>query len=323
MTAHHGSLVEGDAARRRNAAEGRRACARSSRRRRSSSASTSATSTSSARSVRRTGSRRCCSASADPATRIGGLPKGRVFPTIARRSGRVRGAAARGPPRRARRHRPARRAARRPGAADRRRDAPARDCDRGRSCSRWSGARGRIAISRAPDFDAVLTMTADGFSTQPRPPRGARPPRRGQRDRARTPRRAAAGADLRRRHSRRSPTTASSSSPSDTFVGTLNEDFAIESNAGDIFQLGNASWRILQVVGRHRPRGRRARRAADDPVLARRGAGAQRRAVEGGQRSARRRRRRTARPPKTRDARSLCDWFSDATRCSRRRRDTG
>ena len=30
-------------------------------------------------------------------------------------------------------------------------------------------------------------------------------------------------------------------------VGTLNEDFAIESMAGDIFQLGNTSWRILKV----------------------------------------------------------------------------
>src|SRR6185503_7109533 len=36
--------------------------------------------------------------------------------------------------------------------------------------------------------------------------------------------------------------------PGDTFIGTLNEDFAIESNAGDIFQLGNASWQILQVT---------------------------------------------------------------------------
>jgi len=35
--------------------------------------------------------------------------------------------------------------------------------------------------------------------------------------------------------------------PDDTFVGTLNEDFAIESMAGDVFQLGNASWRVLQV----------------------------------------------------------------------------
>ena len=35
--------------------------------------------------------------------------------------------------------------------------------------------------------------------------------------------------------------------PEELFIGTLNEDFAIESNAGDIFQLGNSSWRILQV----------------------------------------------------------------------------
>ncbi|MCU1245588.1 MAG: ATP-dependent helicase, partial [Acidobacteria bacterium] len=34
----------------------------------------------------------------------------------------------------------------------------------------------------------------------------------------------------------------------ETFIGTLNEDFAIESNAGDIFQLGNTSWRIVQVA---------------------------------------------------------------------------
>src|SRR6185503_14926191 len=36
--------------------------------------------------------------------------------------------------------------------------------------------------------------------------------------------------------------------PDETFVGTLNEDFAIESSAGDVFQLGNASWRVLQVT---------------------------------------------------------------------------
>ncbi|NNG15808.1 MAG: DEAD/DEAH box helicase [Gemmatimonadales bacterium] len=35
--------------------------------------------------------------------------------------------------------------------------------------------------------------------------------------------------------------------PEGTFIGTLNEDFAIESMAGDIFQLGNTSWRILQI----------------------------------------------------------------------------
>jgi ATP-dependent Lhr-like helicase len=36
--------------------------------------------------------------------------------------------------------------------------------------------------------------------------------------------------------------------PGETFVGTVNEDFAIESMAGDIFQLGNTSWKILQVI---------------------------------------------------------------------------
>ncbi len=35
--------------------------------------------------------------------------------------------------------------------------------------------------------------------------------------------------------------------PAGIFVGTLNEDFAVESLAGDIFQLGNTSYRILRV----------------------------------------------------------------------------
>jgi ATP-dependent Lhr-like helicase len=34
-----------------------------------------------------------------------------------------------------------------------------------------------------------------------------------------------------------------------TFVGTLNEDFAMESQSGNVFQLGNTSWRILYVRG--------------------------------------------------------------------------
>ncbi len=35
--------------------------------------------------------------------------------------------------------------------------------------------------------------------------------------------------------------------PDGTLVGTVNEDWAVESNGGDIFQLGNASWRVLRV----------------------------------------------------------------------------
>ena len=35
--------------------------------------------------------------------------------------------------------------------------------------------------------------------------------------------------------------------PEDTFVGTVNEDFAIESMAGDIFLLGNTPWKVRRV----------------------------------------------------------------------------
>lgn len=37
--------------------------------------------------------------------------------------------------------------------------------------------------------------------------------------------------------------------PEGQLVGTLNEDFAIESLPGDVFQLGNTSWRILRING--------------------------------------------------------------------------
>jgi len=35
--------------------------------------------------------------------------------------------------------------------------------------------------------------------------------------------------------------------PAGEFIGTVDEDFAIESMAGDIFQLGNASWKVLKL----------------------------------------------------------------------------
>ena len=102
-------------------------------------------------------------------------------------------------------------------------------------------------LTRA-EFDAVLDMTADGFST-----------RRGRR--AALVHRDEVNRTVRgRRGSRLLALTSGGAipevadyrvvlDPGDTFVGTLNEDFAIESHAGDIFQLGNASWRILQVAG--------------------------------------------------------------------------
>jgi ATP-dependent Lhr-like helicase len=39
--------------------------------------------------------------------------------------------------------------------------------------------------------------------------------------------------------------------PQGQIIGTVNEDFAIESMAGDVFQLGNASYRILRVERGH------------------------------------------------------------------------
>src|SRR5207244_13405025 len=35
--------------------------------------------------------------------------------------------------------------------------------------------------------------------------------------------------------------------PEETIVGTLDEDFAVESLAGDVFLLGTTSWRIRRV----------------------------------------------------------------------------
>ena len=70
--------------------------------------------------------------------------------------------------------------------------------------------------------------------------------------------------------------------PEGTFVGTLNEDFAIESLPGDIFQLGNTSWRILRIEQRRGACGRRARPAAVDAFLAGRSAGAQQRSERSG-----------------------------------------
>ncbi|HKT78902.1 MAG TPA: DEAD/DEAH box helicase [Vicinamibacterales bacterium] len=96
------------------------------------------------------------------------------------------------------------------------------------------------------DFDAVVAMTADGFAT-----------RRGRR--SALVHRDEVNRRLRGRRGARLLAISSGGAipevadyrvvlePDDLFIGTLNEDFAIESMAGDIFQLGNASWQVLQV----------------------------------------------------------------------------
>jgi ATP-dependent Lhr-like helicase len=101
------------------------------------------------------------------------------------------------------------------------------------------------ALARA-DFDQLLRMLADGFST-----------RRGRQ--SAYLHRDAVNRRLRaRRGARLTAITCGGAipdnadyqvvlEPSGTFIGTLNEDFAVESLAGDVFQLGNCSYRILRV----------------------------------------------------------------------------
>ncbi len=75
--------------------------------------------------------------------------------------------------------------------------------------------------------------------------------------------------------------------PDGTLIGTIDEDFAIESMAGDIILLGNTSWRIRRVEpGQVRVEDARGA-APDHPVLAGRRAGPHARAVGGGRGAAR------------------------------------
>jgi ATP-dependent Lhr-like helicase len=96
------------------------------------------------------------------------------------------------------------------------------------------------------DFNAVVRMLAEGYST-----------RVGQRG-AYLHRDAVNGVLRARRGARLTAITSGGAipdtadydvvlEPQATMVGTVNEDFAVESLAGDIFQLGNMSYRILRV----------------------------------------------------------------------------
>src|SRR5213078_1695707 len=96
------------------------------------------------------------------------------------------------------------------------------------------------------DFIAVVTMVAEGFTT-----------RRGRRG-ALIHYDAVNGILRGRRGARLTAITSGGTIPDNAdyqvllepenhFIGTVNEDFAVESMAGDIFQLGNKSYRIQRV----------------------------------------------------------------------------
>jgi ATP-dependent Lhr-like helicase len=101
------------------------------------------------------------------------------------------------------------------------------------------------ALTRA-EFDEVVVMLADGFTT-----------RRGRRG-ALIHRDAVNGVLRGRRGARLTALTSGGTIPDNAdyqvllepqglMVGTINEDFAVESMAGDVFQLGNTAYRILRV----------------------------------------------------------------------------
>ena len=95
-------------------------------------------------------------------------------------------------------------------------------------------------------FDATVRMLAEGFTTR----RGAR---------AAYIHRDAVHRQLRARRNARLTAITSGGAipdtadylvvlePQATIIGTVNEDFAVESLAGDVFQLGNTSYRIIRV----------------------------------------------------------------------------
>ena len=96
------------------------------------------------------------------------------------------------------------------------------------------------------EFNAIVTMLAEGFTT-----------RRGRRG-ALIHRDAVNGILRTRRGARLTALTSGGTIPDNAdfqvllepqslLVGTVNEDFAVESLAGDVFQLGNTAYRILRV----------------------------------------------------------------------------
>ena len=97
-------------------------------------------------------------------------------------------------------------------------------------------------------FDEVIGMLAEGFSTR-RGQRGAYLHRDGIHRRLRA-----------RKGARLTAVTCGGAIPDNAeyrvilepqgeFIGTVDEDFAIESMSGDIFQLGNTSWKVLRLEG--------------------------------------------------------------------------
>ena len=116
-----------------------------------------------------------------------------------------------------------------------------------RGCAVRAGAP-RVALPRLAraEFDECVRMLAEGFSTR----RGRQGALHSSRRRQRVLRA--------RRGARLTAITSGGAIPDNAdyrvmlepeaqLIGTVNEDFAVESLQGDVFQLGNTSYRILRV----------------------------------------------------------------------------
>ena len=122
------------------------------------------------------------------------------------------------------------------------------------ACENWDEASLFNMLHRAypyrnlsrNEFDEIVQMLSRGFTTQ-KGRRGAR---------------IHYDAINRRLHGRRGSRLAALTSggaipdnadyrvilePEETFIGTVDEDFAVESMPGNVFQLGSSSWRILRI----------------------------------------------------------------------------
>jgi ATP-dependent Lhr-like helicase len=122
------------------------------------------------------------------------------------------------------------------------------------ACREWSEDELYELVRRAqpyaqlerPRYDAILRMLADGYTTR-NGVRGAYL----HRDAATMTLRGRRGAKLTAVTSGGTiPDNADYTvllEPQGLSVGTVNEDFAVESLAGDVFQLGNTSYRILKI----------------------------------------------------------------------------
>jgi ATP-dependent Lhr-like helicase len=124
------------------------------------------------------------------------------------------------------------------------------------ACREWSGTELYALFRRAwpyrdlarSEFDEIAVMLSEGFTTR-RGRRGAHLHHDGINDR------------LRGRQGARLTALTNGGAIPDTFdyevrlepgnviLGTVNEDFAIDSTPGDIFMLGNNSWQIIRLEG--------------------------------------------------------------------------